>query len=84
MAKRSKAQVEKTPWGLQYVLPGAEQKIATTKAQPAYPVEGDQFVIPGAESITTRELLQRKLAAPIKPRCGQRSIRATALFDVQR
>lgn len=84
MAKRSKAQVEKTQWGLQYVLPGAERKLSVAKEQPIYPVEGDQFVIPGAEPITTRELLRRRLAAPIKPRCGQKSIRGTALFDAER
>lgn len=84
MAKRSKSQVEKTSWGYQYVLPGAERKLSAAKEQPTYPVEGDQFVIPGAESITTRELLRRKLAAPIRPRCGQKSIRGTALFDTQR
>ena len=82
MPKRSKAQVEKTSWGLQYVLPGAERKISAAKERPVYPVEGDQFVIPGAEPITTRELLRRKLAAPIKPRCGQKGIPLNAQSDL--
>ena len=68
MKNRTEAPVEKTNWGWQYVLPGAEQKISVAVKQPAYPVEGDQFVIPGAEPITTSELLRRKLAAPIRPR----------------
>ena len=84
MAKRLKPTVEKTQWGLQYVLPGAERVMPAAAEQPVYPVEGDQFVIPGAEPITTHELLRRKLAAPIKPRCGQKSIRGTALFDTRR
>ena len=83
MARRSKLPLEKTQWGWQYVLPGAEQIISVAAKQPTYPVEGDQFVIPGAEPITTRDLLQRRIAAPIKPRCGQKSIRGTALFDAQ-
>ena len=78
------AQVEETQWGYQYVLPGAERIFSVAAEQPTYPAEGNQFVIPGAEQITTRELLQRKLAAPIRPRCGQTSIRGTALFDTQR
>ena len=81
MKNRTEAPVEKTMSGWQYVLPGAERKMSIAAERPAYQVDGDQFVIPAAEAITTRQLLRRKLAAPIRPRRGQKSVRGTALFD---
>ena len=83
MAKRSNPAIEQTQWGWQYVLPGAERIKPAVTRPPDYSVEGQQFVLPGAEKISIREFLQRKLRAPIRPRCGQKSIHGTALLNKQ-
>ena len=69
---------ERTVAGLQYVIPGAERR-HPLRAR-AYPSEGAQLVIPGAERISTRALLARRMAAPLVPRRGQRSLNSTPLF----
>lgn len=84
MAKHQKYQIEKTSVGLQYVLPGAERVKREAPLSNCYAVDGAQFVIPGAERISTRELLARKMAAPIKPRSRQLGMTGTALFCRQR
>jgi len=81
MAKQPKYQVEKTDIGLQYVIPGAERVLPVASPSAQYTTEGAQFVIPGAEQISTRELLTRLMAQPIRPRRGQKSLRGTALFS---
>jgi hypothetical protein len=84
MSRKVRFTLEKTPVGLQYVLPGAEQvKRVTPVAVPSmqYSTDGAQFVIPGAEQISTGELLMRKMAEPIRPRTRQRGLVGTALFS---
>jgi hypothetical protein len=84
MAKQRKYKVEKTKVGLQYVIPGAESitRIATPSKQ--YATDGAQFVIPGAEQISTRELVSRIMAQPIRPERRQRGLAGTSLFGGQR
>ena len=81
MAKRQKYQVEKTSVGMQFVIPGTEQVMTAAAPSLLYETEGGQFVIPGAERIGTGELLMRKMAEPLKPRRGQKSLIGTALFS---
>lgn len=70
--------LEKTPIGMQYVIPGAE-RIAKPRRR-AFKADGDQLVIPGAERISTREYLKRLAEKPISPRRAQVGLRGTALF----
>jgi hypothetical protein len=70
--------IERTPIGMQYVLPGAE-RIANRKRR-TFKTDGDQLVIPGAERISTRVYLARLADKPITPRRGQVGLRGTALF----
>ena len=81
MAKRQKYQVEKTSVGLQFVIPGTERAMLAPSPSRPYETDGVQFVIPGAEQIGTGELLMRKMAEPLKPRRGQKSLIGTALFS---
>ena len=81
MATQPKYQFEKTNIGLQYVIPGAERVLPVTTPSAQFTSEGSQFVIPGAEPISTRELISRKMAEPLKPRRGQKSLLGTALFS---
>jgi hypothetical protein len=69
---------ESTPAGVQYVLPGAERRLPPRPKR--YASDGDQFVLPGTERISTRALLQRRMAQPIGLRCGQRPAQTTPLF----
>ena len=80
MAKHPKYEVERTKIGLQYVIPGAERVRSVTRLPVKYAADGAQFVLPGAEQITTRELVARKMAEPIRPRTRQRGLAGTALF----
>jgi len=84
MSRKVRFTLEKTPVGLQYVLPGAEQIKREASKGTCYAVDGAQLVIPGAESISTRELLARKMAAPIRPRSRQLGMTGTALFSRKR
>ena len=84
MAKHQKYQVEKTSVGLQYVIPGAERRTPVTAPSMRYTTDGAQLVIPGAEQISTRELMVRKMAEPIRPRRGQRGLAGMALFGGSR
>ena len=84
MAKHQKYQVEKTSVGMQYVIPGAERIVPVAVPSMRYSTDGTQFVIPGAERISTRELVARMVAQPIRPRSRQRGLAGTALFGVSR
>lgn len=72
----SKPTVEKTAAGAQYVLPGAERTIIA-KARHPYRADGDQLVIPGAERVSEKELAERKMAEPVRPRVRQRDLKGT-------
>ena len=79
--RRSPFPVEPTRAGLQYVIPGTEKpEPAPRRPRQAYAREGDQLVIPGAEPISTRALLERLAARPIRQRRCQRSLAGTSLF----
>ena len=69
---------ERTPIGMQYVIPGTERPVRPKRR--VYRADGDQLVIPGAERISTGEYLARLAEKPIRPRRGQRGLRGTALF----
>ena len=81
MAKRQKYQVERTSVGMQFVIPGTERVTSAPSPSRPYETDGVQFVIPGAEQIGTGEYLTRKMAEPLKPRRGQKSLIGTALFS---
>ena len=81
MAKRQKYQVEKTSVGMQFVIPGTERVMPAAIPSQPYETDGVQFVIRGAEQIGSGELLMRKMAEPLKPRRGQKSLIGTALFS---
>ena len=49
--------IEKTPIGMQYVIPGAERIVKPKRR--VFKADGDQLVIPGAERISTRAYLAR-------------------------
>jgi len=70
--------IEKTPIGLQYVIPGAERVIKPRRR--AFKADGNQLVIPGAERISMRDYLSRMAEKPITPRRGQIGLRGTGLF----
>jgi hypothetical protein len=70
--------VEKTPLGMQYVIPGTERVV--TPRRRAFKADGDQLVIPGAERISTRKYLARLARKPITARRGQIGLNGTALF----
>ena len=74
----SEFQVERTPVGMQYVIPGTE-RIVKPK-QRTFKADGDQLVIPGAEKISTKEYLARLAKKPLTPRRGQVGLRGTELF----
>lgn len=69
--------LEKTPAGLQYVIPGAER--VTTKRR-RFNADGTQLVIPGAERISTSEYLARLAGKPLRPRRRQAGLAGTGLF----
>jgi hypothetical protein len=72
----TKPTTERTPVGIQYVLPGAERTLIARARRP-YPAEGDQLVIPGAEAISERQLAERKMGQPLQPRVSQRTLKGT-------
>ena len=74
------AQLEKTPAGLQYVLPGAE-RIEPTRLM--FQADDNQLVIPGAERISMREYLARLADKPLRPRQRQVGLVGTGLFRGQ-
>ena len=79
---RSEFQVEKTAFGLQYVIPGTKRIV---KSKPrAFKADwtpaGDQLVIPGAEKISTIEYVARLAEKPMTPRRGQIGLRGMGLF----
>ncbi|NQW01364.1 MAG: hypothetical protein HQ483_16795 [Rhodospirillales bacterium] len=74
----AKFNLEKTPLGMQYVIPGTERPARQERR--VYSADGDQFVIPGAERISTREHLARLADKPLVARCGQIGLRGTGLF----
>jgi hypothetical protein len=78
--------IEKTIFGLQYVIPGME-RIRKSK-QPVFEADktpaGDQLVIPGAETISTKEYLVRLAGKPLLPRRGQIGLQGTELFRRER
>jgi hypothetical protein len=69
---------ERTPIGMQYVIPGAE-RIPKPRRR-AFKADGDQFVIPGTERISTRDYLARLSEKPLRARRDQFGLRGTALF----
>ena len=81
----SKFQVEKTPTGMQYVIPGTERIV---KPRPrAFKADwtpaGEQLVIPGAERISQAKYVARLIDRPLKPRRRQVGLRGTGLFGQQ-
>jgi len=79
MSIRSKFALEKTPLGLQYVIPGTEMpKASLPKELPR--AEGAQYVLSGAESISLREFLKRQQSKPMKPRVPQKPVSGTVLY----
>lgn len=77
----SEYQVEKTPGGMQYVIPGAEQ-IGKLKPR-VFEADGNQLVIPGAERISTTEHLSRLAGKPLVARRGQVGLRGVGLFGLK-
>ena len=76
----SNYQVEKTPVGLQYVIPGTERIVKPRRR--IYRTDGNQLVIPGAERISTAEYVARLAAKPITPRRSQVGLRGVGLFGM--
>ena len=72
--------LEKTPIGMQYVIPGTEQPVRAKRR--IYKSDGNQLVIPGAERISTTEHLSRLAEKPLMARRGQVSLNGTGLFGV--
>ena len=74
--------IEKTPVGMQYVIPGAERIVKPKRK--AFKAErtpaGVQLVIPGAEKISTSEYVARLVDRPLTPRRGQVGLCGTGLF----
>ena len=70
--------IEKTPIGMQYVIPGTERIVKPKRR--AFKADGDQLVLPGAEKISTAEYVARLLDRPLTPRRGQVGLRGTGLF----
>ncbi len=74
--------IEKTEFGLQYVIPGMER--IKKSERPVFKADrtpaGDQLVIPGAETISTKEYLTRLAGKPLVPRRGQIGLRGAELF----
>jgi hypothetical protein len=70
-------ELERTPAGLQYVIPGAERMKSKRRM---FQVDGNQLVIPGAERISTAEHLARLAAKPLRPRRRQVGLVGTGLF----
>ncbi len=70
--------IEKTPVGMQYVIPGTERPVKPKRR--TYKADGDQLVIPGAEKISTGVYLKRLSDKPMQSHRGQISLRGTALF----
>jgi hypothetical protein len=75
----AKYTTDKTPIGLQYVIPGAERIVKPKRR--TYQADGDQLVIPGAERISTREYLARLAERPLKVRRGQVGLWGVGLFS---
>lgn len=69
--------LEETPAGLQYVIPGAER---VAHSRRTFKAEGDQLVIPGAERISISEYLARLAGNPLRPRRRQVGLAGTELF----
>ena len=68
MAAAESYPIERTPSGLQYLIPGTELRTRPNSTKPELPKEGDQYMFPGTEPISTRELLLRLASKPIGPR----------------
>jgi hypothetical protein len=60
---------EKTPVGMQYVIPGTER--ITIPKRRTFTADGNQLVIPGAERISTGAYLKRLSEKPMQSRRGQ-------------
>jgi hypothetical protein len=73
-----KFNVEVTPAGHQFVIPGTEKPASAAKRK--YSSDGSQLVIPGAERLSPKRLLARLIERPLRPRAGQRPLAGTALF----
>ena len=71
-------EIEKTPAGLQYVMPGTERVRQPRHRVPK--IEGDQYIIQGAERISTAEYVARLINKPLRPRRGQVGLHGTSLF----
>jgi hypothetical protein len=72
---------ERTPLGLQYLIPGVEPRQPPNVRK--YARDGNQLVLPGAERISIRQLLQRRMAEQMAARKRQRPIQATPLFKTK-
>ena len=75
---RHRFNAERTPAGVQLVIPGTEKPTPAPKAR--YAKDGSQLVIPGAEQVSPKTLLTRLFAKPLRPRVGQRGVAGTSLF----
>jgi hypothetical protein len=73
--------VDKTPLGMEYVIPGTEQVVKPRRR--AFKADGDQHVIPGAEQILDKEIPARLAEKPMSPRRGQIGLCGTALFGAR-
>lgn len=51
MAAAESYPIERTPSGLQYLIPGTELRTRPNSTKPELPREGDQNVFPGTEPI---------------------------------
>jgi hypothetical protein len=74
----SRFNVERTPAGQQFVIPGTEKPVLAPRRK--YAKDGSQLVIPGAEQLSPKMLAARLINRPLRPRVGQRSLLGTTLF----
>lgn len=73
-----RTKTERTPQGLQFILPGAERKTApgVIHSEDA----GGQLLLGELAPVTDEERLRHREKAPLAPRRGQKPLPADGLF----
>lgn len=69
--------IEKTKYGDQYIIPGAEKRIRPAKKKQFYKLEGNQYCLPGTDPKLQKNRLPRKSIR--KKPAGSRSEKVSTL-----
>jgi hypothetical protein len=72
------SRTEKTPAGIQYVIPGAERRTAPGCVFSQEP--WGQLLIPGVEPVSAADRLRLRARTPLRPKRPQQAPPATGLF----